>query len=604
MAAISAEHLQALKQTLYERYVSLLPDLIPRNDSTEEEKAAKQISRAFNAFVVQKRFDISAQDAASAVVDNFNDNGIDAIYYDENKRCLALVQSKLHASQDFGQQDAQDFQAGIDLLLKQQFDTFNKNVTNRISDIEHYLDECDEIKLIVACTGNQISHHAKTRLNNFSSSADKEDERLSDAVEYIDSEKISEWLLAEHNIPQVDAKLKIEKSQKTTNSRLMVHGIIALQDLVQLHHEHKKALYEKNIRYFLGSKKSQVNSEIKKTLETEPENFLYLNNGITALCDKLNPKNPNSRSHTHEAIGLSVVNGAQTIASAAEFAAQNPGLDISSAKVMFTLIHAPIAGNFHQKVTKARNFQNPVHISNFVSLDERQESLRKSLKLHGYNYHYRPEATSTDPNSITIDEAIIALACLLPDPRHPLWLKSDQLRYRNQDGDLYDAVFGADINAFKLINAVKCYKAIREVISESEKSSHGQEKLIYRHGAIVLSSVLLKRLNKKINENNLIEEQEIKPLISRPLDELRQQALDRFKNGDTGGYGPLGFFRNITYATPYVTELLQWQAQLSEADTEVADKLRSTLDPLDPSLRDQFRQMRHVKFLLSKTDQL
>jgi len=604
MAAIPAEHLQVLKQILDERYVSLLPDLIPRNGSTEDEKVAKQISRAFNAFVIQKQFGASAQESASSVVDNFNDNGIDAIYYDEANKCLALVQSKLHANQDFGQQDAQDFQAGVDLLLKQQFKTFNKNVKDRISNIERYLDECEEIKLIVACTGNQISHHAKTRLNDYVASEDKEDERLSCEVEYIEAGMISEWLLAEQQVPRVDAKIKIEKSQNTTNSRLMVHGIVAINDLVKLHNEHSKALYEKNIRYFLGSKKSQINSAIKSTLETQPENFLYLNNGVTAICDKLNPKNPNSKSHTHEVIGLSVVNGAQTISSAAEFVAQSPEIDISSAKVMLTLIHAPDAGDFHKEVTKARNFQNPVHISNFVSLDEQQEALRKSLKLHGYNYHYRPEARSNDPNSITIDDAIVALASLLPDPRHPLWLKFDQVRYRNQDGDLYKLVFGTKISAFKLINAVKSYKTIREVIAGSELSSVGREKLIYRHGAIVLASVLMKRLANKIDGNLIVDEADIRMLISQPLDELRQHAVDRFENGNAGGYGPLGFFRSLTYGTTFVAELYQWQAQLNDADKQVAEQLKATLDPVDSLMKDQYRQMRHVKFVLSKTNQL
>lgn len=604
MAAISAEHLQALRLILEGRYVSLLPDLIPRNGSTEEENAAKQVSRAFNAFIIQKRFDISAQDAALSVVDNFNDNGIDAIYYDEADKCLVLVQGKLHANQDFNQREAQDFQAGVDLLLKQQFETFNQNVKDRLSQIEHYLDDCDTIKLIVACTGNQISNHAKTRLNNFAGSEEKEDERLSSEVEYIEADKISEWLIAEHQIPQVNARLKIEKSQKITNSRLMVHGIIALTDLINLHSEHKKALYEKNIRYFLGSRKSQVNSAIKKTLESQPENFLYLNNGITALCDKLNPKNPNSRSHTHEAIGLSVVNGAQTIASAAEFAAQNPGKDISSARVMLTLIHAPNAGDFHREVTKARNFQNPVHISNFVSLDERQESIRKNLKLHGYTYHYRPEEMIASPTSITIDDTISALACLLPDPRHPLWLKSDQMRYRDRDGDLYHTIFQTDVSSFKLINAVKCYKAIREVVTGSERSSVGREKLIYRHGAMVFASVLMKKLREKINGQALLDEAEIRRTISQPLDELRQQAVDSFGNGNTAGYGPLGFFRNITHGTPYVADLYQWQAHLNDGDTQVAERLKATSDPIDPSVRDQYRQMRHINFVLGKTSQL
>lgn len=612
MASIQEEHLHVLKEVLDQRYVGFLPDLIPRKGANENENAKKQISRAFSAFIIQKIFETSAQDAAAAIVDNYNDNGIDAIYYDESTRCLALIQSKLHATEDFKQQDAQDFIAGIDLLLKQQLDTFNKNVQDRISDIEKYIDECEFIKLIVACTGSQISKHARERLSRYAKNSDKEDERLQEEVTYIDADTVSKWLLAEQNIKRVNAKLKIEKPQKTTNSRMMVHGIVLLEDLVSLHAMHDKALYEKNIRYFLGSKKSEVNSAIKKTLLSQPENFLYLNNGITALCETLNFKSPHSKNHTHEAVGLSVVNGAQTIASAAEFKADNPEADISSAKVMLTLIHAPHTGGFHKEVTRARNFQNPVHISNFVSLDERQEYIRKSLKLHGFDYHYRPEATRTGDNSITIDEAITALTCLLPDPRHSIWLKSDPLRYKAQEGEYYKELFVKDISAIYLINAVKCYKTARSLINGYERGTSGQEKLIYRHGAILLVSIIMKQLFKRIDNKEIVIEAEIINLISAPLDQLRYEAVEVFSKGGTGGNGPLAFFKNITFGTELALNLLFSQANLNEENKLKAENLRNT-SQLKTSTNDtekakveekEYQYMRLAKFLINKTSQL
>ncbi|WP_052063727.1 AIPR family protein [Nitrincola sp. A-D6] len=612
MASIQVEHMDALKKVLDQRYVSLLPDLIPRKGASEDENAKKQISRAFSAFVLQKKFDTSAQDAAAAVTDNYNDNGIDAIYFDDSTQCLVLLQCKLHSTEDFKQEDAQECITGVDLLLKQQFDTFNQNVQDRISDIERYLDDCKSIQLIVACTGKQFAKHATVRLDNYVSNDKKEDERLNDKVIYIDAGKISEWLLAEHTVPRVDAKLKLEKSQKTTNTRMMVHGIVALEDLVALHIKYEKALYEKNIRYFLGSKKSEVNSAIKKTLQSQPENFLYLNNGITALCEKLNPKNPNSKSHTHEAIGLSIVNGAQTIASAAEFRTLNPESDISSAKVLLTLIHAPDAGSFHKEVTKARNFQNPVHISNFISLDEQQEDIRKNLKLHGFDYHYRPEATLNGSNIITIDEAITALTCLLPDPRHSIWLKSDPMRYRDEDSEYYKANFGENISAIKLINAVKCYKIIRDLVSDYERGVNGQEKLIYRHGAIVLTSTVLKRLVQRIDSRELVDEAVIKKLISVPLDQLREQAVEDFTKRGVGNFGPLSFFRNVTFGSTFALNLLLSQANLNDVDKQQAEKLKNITKPktatndVETAKKEEkeYQYMPLIKFLLHKTSQL
>ena len=52
-----------------------------------------------------------------------------------------------------------------------------------------------------------------------------------------------------------------------------------------LHEQHGKALYERNIRYFLGSSKSDVNKAIKSTPSDRPEEFFYLNNGVTAVCE-------------------------------------------------------------------------------------------------------------------------------------------------------------------------------------------------------------------------------------------------------------------------------------------------------------------------------
>ncbi len=131
-------------------------------------------------------------------------------------------------------------------------------------------------------------------------------------------------------------------------------------------------------------------------------------------CDRL-PQIPGQ--------GLSIINGAQTVASAAEFVAQNPQSNIECAKVLFTLIKAPAAGDFGKQVTKARNHQNPVQMANFAALDENQERLRQEAGLLGFDYHYRPEVQGTSPMAFTLDEALRALALQQNDPRYPAWLK-------------------------------------------------------------------------------------------------------------------------------------------------------------------------------------
>jgi AIPR protein len=43
-------------------------------------------------------------------------------------------------------------------------------------------------------------------------------------------------------------------------------------------------LFARNVRGFLGAKK-QVNKGMSETIEEEPWNFWYYNNGITIVCD-------------------------------------------------------------------------------------------------------------------------------------------------------------------------------------------------------------------------------------------------------------------------------------------------------------------------------
>jgi hypothetical protein len=72
----------------------------------------------------------------------------------------------------------------------------------------------------------------------------------------------------------------------------------------------------KNIRQSLGG--TEVNSQIKQTAATAPENFWYFNNGITLVAEEA-AKAPAGAASRSSGIfsfkGASIVNGAQTVSS-------------------------------------------------------------------------------------------------------------------------------------------------------------------------------------------------------------------------------------------------------------------------------------------------
>jgi hypothetical protein len=599
MAALTPQYMAILKKVLADRFVLFLPPLI--GNAKPSEQAAKQLSRAFSAFALHKLLDLTPQAAAGAVVDDYQDKGLDAIYYHEKNETLYLLQTKLRESEQFKQEDALPFCEGIRLILKQDFAAFNGNVQKRQAEIESALDACNHICLVVPYTGDGVSKTASDALQALLDDDDLDNERLVKAVQYYTADDITRDLLAEQAYKPVHADIGLQKHQKIETPRTTYYGVARVADLVALHQTHGKALYERNIRYFLGSTKSDVNKAIKTTLHDNPADFFYLNNGVTAVCDLIEPKGKNVTSgiRKFKVRGLSIINGAQTVASAAEFASQYPARNIDDAKVMLTLIKGGAEGEFGKRVTKARNHQNPVQTANFASLDENQERLRQEIAHLEFDYYYRPEAAGTaGATAITLDEALRALALMQNDPRYPVWLKSEPARLANPESAEYQVLFSAQLTGTTLVNVVLCYRAIRELVLDNEQKAkaRSQERLVYRHGSQAITAAMMKRLRTKIGAAAALEAAAIAPLISQPLDQLRQDAFD-LAVPRLAFEGPLAYFRNQGNVASFLVDLMEKHYGLT-ADPAVAP-LRNV-----HSGADEYPRKRLIDYLASRAPQL
>lgn len=597
MPALELRYLTILKKVLAERFVPSLPPLLDTKKPPADQQA-KQLSRAFSAFVLNKLLDITPQAAAESVVDDFNDKGIDAIHYDASTETLYLLQTKLKESEQFKQEDALPFCEGIRLLLKQDFSSFNANVQRRKAEIENALDACSHIQLVVPYTGDGISKTASDALQGLLNDEDLDEERLCKHVTYYVASDITRDLLAEQAYQPVHADISLQKYEKVEEPRPTYYGVTRLGDLVQLHQLHGKALYERNIRYFLGSAKSDVNKSIKTTLQDAPSDFFYLNNGVTAVCDLIEPKSNKGGYKKFKVRGLSIINGAQTVASAAEYVLQNPDKDIDAAKVMLTLIKAPADGVFGKRVTKARNHQNPVQATNFASLDPNQERLRQEIAHLGFVYHYRPEAVPISANAITLDEGLKALALRQNDPRYTVWIKTEATRLATVESVEYQLLFSEQLPGSVLVNTVLCLRAVRDLVVDYEQRApaRSQERLVYRHGANVIAYVMLKRMRKHIDSHELISPEALAQKISVELDQLRDTSAQLFSRHAPSG--PLSFFKSQTDVIPYIAEVMETHFNLT-ADPTVQELQRRYQED-----KDGYPRKRLIEFLSSRAPQL
>lgn len=210
MAALQPQFIIPLKELLQQRFVTHLPALLGQGG--RENLPEKQIARAFSAFVLQQKFNLDVITAAEAVVDDYEDHGIDAIYYHEADQTLYLLQSKMKENAQFKLDEAQAFIEGVKLLLNKQFQRFNQNVQNLQAHIETALDECEHIQLLVAHTGDGITIQAQNYLQPaIQDLIDEGEEQIVPAYQQYTATEVEHALRSEHTVDAVNARVAVYK---------------------------------------------------------------------------------------------------------------------------------------------------------------------------------------------------------------------------------------------------------------------------------------------------------------------------------------------------------------------------------------------------------
>jgi hypothetical protein len=600
--ALDAQYYALLEKCLQDDYVPHLPPLMDQTKPADQQQK-KNLSRAFSAFalraILREFCDLPAADCAKAVVDDFEDNGIDAAHYHAADETLYLIQAKLKASEMFAQDEALAFCQGVKKFVRQEFDSFNQHVKNRQAELEDAVESCSRIVLVVAHIGSGISTHADTALKEFLADKDAEDDRLVSPYEDFDSAKSIKALQAVKAIAKVNADLTLHKCKSIAEPRDTYFGVIPLADLVALHNAHGTGLYDRNIRTYLGHR-TDVNTSIRETLATAPENFLYLNNGVTMLADIIDPKAVKSEGRKLKMRGVSVINGAQTIATAAESQTDTPPADLSKAKVMLTIVRAGSDSDFGKAVTRARNHQNPVVLANFAALDDEQERLRRELAVLGFQYYYKAGAADAgyDPKRIRIEEAAQALAMLHADPRYAIRLKKEPGDLLDTSKPIYRELFDSKLSGLRLANAVLVNRYAHSQMRSQETHATGQTRTIYKHTPFVVAWILLKQTRDEVKAGKLLTEEQIRKNLGIAFDGLRESCLQVIQGQmQSHDKGALAICRNQGETLPLMRDCMIRHFGNLANDPAVIHKMQQQ-SPNEPYPKQLF------DYLVSKAPQI
>ncbi len=253
-----------------------------------------------------------------------------------------------------------------------------------------------------------------------------------------------------------------------------------------------------NIRSFLGE--TEINQSIVKTLLTDPENFWYFNNGITALCGSICKKALGVSTRDtgiFECHDVSIVNGAQTVGAIATAYAKDPEqVGKASVSVRFISLEG-CPEDFSLLVTRSTNTQNKIDSRDFVSLDtENQERIRTELQIEGISYVYKTgELVRDNTKGFDFLEAIIAVACAHRELNYTVQAKSKvSLLYEDIEKVPYKALFNPSLSSIRLWKLVQIHRTIENSLKADRKKRKGRESTLSVHGNRFLARQVFQRL--------------------------------------------------------------------------------------------------------------
>lgn len=482
-------------------------DKIDISDMTgrpQQEQDQIILTRGLAAYSLHILASVDIDAATKAIVDGYDDNGIDAILFDRTQKSLWLVQSKWLESGSGEPDNGQilKFTHGIRDLIDLKLERFNSKIKARETEIIDALeDPMVKIKMILAYTGQGFSSHNQRAIDDLK-------EELNDPSElasyYQFSLKEAHASLAgsmDGKPITVDVVLsnwgQIEEPYKA------FYGQINAADVAQWWIENRGRLFSDNIRNFIGL--TEINEEIMNTLMNEPEKFLYFNNGITVLCKKINKKllgGGDKGTGIFVCEGISIVNGAQTVGCIGNAFEKKPD-KVRLAKLIVRLISLEnCPPDLGIGITKATNTQNKIEKRDFVTLDQGQERLKIDLALEGKFYHYirTDEKIIPDDKNCTLEEATIALACSNSDVNLAVQAKREIGKlWEDTSKKPYTEIFNSSVTATKLWRTIQVLRDVINTLKSKERNSQAREKSYYIHG----NRFVLHLVFQKISIENL-----------------------------------------------------------------------------------------------------
>ncbi|PTQ78258.1 AIPR protein [Nitrosomonas oligotropha] len=462
------------------------------------------LSRSLAAYAIHYLSGADLANVAKSITDGSDDNGIDAIFFHEPEKRLYIVQSKwIHdGSSEPSNGDMKKFIGGVKDLFNMRFERFNKKVNaNKSLFIQVLNDPQSTYNVVVVYTGiNTLAHHSQRDLDDLRDEMNDASELL--VITTLNQSALHSSLTARLAGEPINVELGIKSWGKVETPHVAFYGQVAAPVIADWWSTYGDRLFARNLRSLLGD--TDVNTEMRLTLQESPENFWYFNNGITIIANKITKTMAGGGGTdfgTFHCENISVVNGAQTVSTIGRYHTKAPE-KVSQALIPLRIISLEKADSQLQiSITKTNNRQNRIDNRDFVTLDPEQTRLRAELGVEGIMYHViRSEAVARTDKSFDLVEATTSLACASGKPNLFVQLKREIGKlWEDITRAPYKELFNPTVNSFFLWRSVQTQRLIDKSIDQIMETNDlsGRDLSIVVHGNRMISAIVFKTLPLK-----------------------------------------------------------------------------------------------------------
>lgn len=479
----------------------------------DKEREVKILSRCLAAYAIYREVGCTPEEAAAAVWDGGDDNGIDAAFVDAVDKRVVFAQSKWiqAGSGEPAANDLRAFADGVKDVIEQENDAFGERLLSKLSVVQDAtLEVGTVIKMVVITTGkSELAVHGTAVMDKLVDYLNGDDTGDAASWEILGLDEVYNGLAQNTSAAHITVDATLYDWSFFGSPHAAYFGIIDGLQLKNWWSTHGNRLVAKNIRHSLGS--TDVNNAISHTATVEPDKFWYFNNGITLVADdaKRAPAAAGARSAGNFTFaGASIVNGAQTVSTLGRIT-DDEKLGQVRIPIRVVLLKDTPEG-FGGEVTRTNNLQNRVEARDFVAQDPEQLRLQREMQIEDVDYQFlRGETTPVSENRTDLIEVTTALACASGDPVLAVLVKTAIGRfYADLSRAPYKLIFNASVRGARAFNAVLVQRSIESWIEGKKKSLDQKKGLAWGllvHGNRVLEAGVFRLYGSQSLEQPIAE---------------------------------------------------------------------------------------------------